>query len=211
MPCAVHLVRDDAGGGWELASRSPAPALRHLIRVYCGHDERERGWVHRTEVAQPWLTLLVDLGAVHQLGRQGGDEIGESRRALVVGLRDRPLDVRHEGRSRGVEVVLTPAGAYRLLGVALGELEGEIVSLDALFGAAGARLCERLAGAVSWAAMFDELDDFFLGRIDRRRCWSPEIALAWHRLQTTAGRAPIGEIVRETGWSRRRLAMRFRD
>ena len=50
MPSAVHVVRDEADGGWEVASRSLAPALRDLIRVYCGHDESARGWVHRVEV-----------------------------------------------------------------------------------------------------------------------------------------------------------------
>lgn len=210
VPSCVHLVRDGGGAGWELAGRPPAPALRHLVRVYCGYEERVHGWVHRVEAAQPWVTLLIDFDAVHHLRRRS-DATGESHRAFVAGLRDAPLDVRHEGRSRGVEVVLSPVGAYRLLRVALGDLNGGVVALDALFGAAGARLCERLAGAASWAAAFDELDRFFLRMVDTDRRWSAEIALAWHRLETTAGQAAIGEIVQETGWSRRRLALRFRQ
>jgi AraC-like DNA-binding protein len=210
MDRGLHLVGDQVAGGWEVAGRPPAVPLRRLVHVYCGYDERTPGAVHRVEAAQPWVTLLIDLCATHHLSRPAAGA-SVSHKAFVVGLRDGPLQARHAGRSRGVEVMLSPLGAHRLLRVPLGALDGGVVALDAVLGPAGASLARRIGETASWGAAFDELDGFFLRLLDRGRRWSPEIALAWHRLETTSGRAAIGQLVQETGWSRRRLALRFRE
>jgi AraC-like DNA-binding protein len=39
----------------------------------------------------------------------------------------------------------------------------------------------------------------------------PELEAAWRRLEDSAGRLRIGELQADTGWSRRRLADRFRQ
>jgi AraC-like DNA-binding protein len=109
-----------------------------------------------------------------------------------------------------LEVRLAPPAAYTLLGRPLDELAGEVVDLVDLFGAAGARLAERIRDARGWERRFAVLDGFLLRRaVDGPRP-APEVVRAWRRIEETAGAAPIGRIAGEVGWSHRHLIAMFR-
>ena len=68
------------------------------------------------------------------------------------------------GAQRGVQVDFSPVGAHLLLRLPMHALAGRVVTLEALFGRAGALLHEALACAPGWEARFALLDDFFLER-----------------------------------------------
>lgn len=109
-----------------------------------------------------------------------------------------------------IEVWLAPLGAYTLLGAPIERLSGQIVDLTELFGPDGRRLAESVRDAPTWARRFELIDAFLLRRLDRGPRPHPEVARAWQRLVATGGRAPIGDIATEVGWSHRHLVARFR-
>jgi AraC-like DNA-binding protein len=127
------------------------------------------------------------------------------------GLTQGPTRTEFTERQQGVELRLTPLGAYRLFGLPMSELTDRVVDLDALWGPAASRLAERLAEAPGWAERFALLDGELTSLAERGRTPDPELEAAWRRLEDSAGRLRIGELQADTGWSRRRLADRFRQ
>ncbi|MGF1427929.1 helix-turn-helix domain-containing protein [Kitasatospora sp. LaBMicrA B282] len=106
-----------------------------------------------------------------------------------------------------VLVLLTAPGARALLGRPLGERPGDPG------GPSGARtreLAACLAAAPDWPTRFTLLDD----RLARWIAAGPPLPVpvhrAWRLIAASAGRAPIGTVATEVGWSRQHLNSRFR-
>jgi AraC-like DNA-binding protein len=72
-------------------------------------------------------------------------------------------------------------------------------------------LVERLAAAPTWDDRFDLLDEVLARRLRGAPAASREVIWAWQRLCDTYGRARIGALAEELGWSRKRLVARFRE
>jgi AraC-like DNA-binding protein len=138
---------------------------------------------------------------------------GESVRAtaFVSGLSDCYALVDSYGSQRGVQVDLTPLGAFMLLGLPMRQLANRAVELGDVLGPEGARLPERLHEASGWPARFAILDEFFVDRFTRARPASPDVAWALRRLREADGRLRVSELVEELRWSRRHLTARFSE
>ncbi|MGI5162906.1 helix-turn-helix domain-containing protein [Spirillospora sp. CA-253888] len=196
--------------GWRMATAPPHPALRPFLRSYDGYREdvaapsRVRTLPSRTTV------VIVNLGPPMYLEVPGDRSGGVSYGSFATGLYDGPGLYAHPGGQRGVQLDLTPLGAYTLLGVPQGELANSAACLTDLLGPGAAALVERLDAAPCWEARFALLDRFLLDRLERGPVPDPEVARAWDLLSRGAGRVPVAELAAEVGWSRRHLACRFR-
>ena len=104
---------------------------------------------------------------------------------------DGPTVTEHAGRQHGVQVDLSPLGAYALLGGAMSEYANAVVPLGDLPGQRGDELAARLADAPGWAARFTLLDQVLGARIAAGPAPAPEVAWAWRRLRRTAGRGSV--------------------
>jgi AraC-like DNA-binding protein len=109
-----------------------------------------------------------------------------------------------------LEVWLDPLGAYRLLGLPVNELSGQLIDLADLFGGAARRLAEQLRETPNWRQRFALMDQFLLRRMAGGPRPSPQVGWAWQRLVTTGGTVPIGQIADEVGWSHKHLIVQFR-
>jgi len=182
----------------------PHPALRGAVRAYVGYSERARGPLRRIQPAVPILPLILSLGPAITVD-------GVEHRSFVAGLYDRPAVTEFAGEQLGIGIDLSPLGARRLRGRALGELARQAVPLDALLGRAGNELVERLAGLPSWAARFAALDVVLVRRLAAVPPVRPAVAAAWARLEETGGRIAVEALAAEVGYSRRQLAVRFAE
>lgn len=133
------------------------------------------------------------------------------RGSFVAAITDSYGIVEHEGVSHGLQVDLSPLGAYLLLGVAMHELSDLVVGVEDVLGAAAPLLVEALADEPDWPARFAMLDRFIAERVEPARRPSPDVAFAWSRLAKTDGRVGIGALASELGCSRRHLVERFRE
>jgi AraC-like DNA-binding protein len=178
-----------------------APATGPLAGFgrYYGFAEQAPGPVRRREGPGVDVILLVSLGNEWS--------IDDARvTSFVAGLHERQVTTQHEGWSCGLQVNLAPPLARTILGVPLDTLAQRVVQLGDVFGERD--LPERLHDLRCWPERFRLVDDLL-----RKRVASPsrEVFWAWSRLTATHGRIPIATLAGELGWSRKRIAGRFRD
>ncbi len=200
----------DRDGCWQTATREvPGPGLDDVVIRYCGYEERFTGPVRRREVPHGGVVLIVSFGEPIDVGfLTGRPELGRHR-SFVAGLSDAAAVTQHAGRQHGIQVDLTPLGAYRLLGLPMSELANQAVPLDALLGGDGDRLVDQLASQADWVSRFTLLDRVLAAAADDGPEPDREVARAWHQLVATDGTVSVGDLAADVGWSRRHLTDRF--
>lgn len=197
----------------------PAAPLRPFIAWYSGY--RQAGVepaVHRG-MPSPWLTLIFTLDepltvAAHPDPAQHPGTFD----TLAGGLHTSPAVVTHDGRQSGIQVALSPLGARPLLGLPAGELAGIDVPGTSVLGALAEEVRERMRAAPSWPDRFAVIDDVLTAQLVRHRDRggavaaevSAEVGTAWRELLRSGGRARIGGLTLQTGWSARHLQGRLR-
>lgn len=195
---------------------SAGAGLEAVVADYEGYREEGTTPVGRREVPNRGAVLVLGFGGPLRIsGELDAAEGGRTVTSFVAGFGDLPILTEHEGRQQGIEIGLSATGAFRLLGVPMGELANRVVGLDELWGRRAVELSEQLAAAPSWKARFwladrvlaDAMDD----AVGAGRHPDPEVVGAWHELERRRGDVSISEIQAATGWSRRRLAARFRE
>jgi AraC-like DNA-binding protein len=200
-------------GDWETVSRAPDPRLGGLVLRYDGFDERPAGALARREVPFAGVPLVMCFGAPFEI-RGPGSAAAQPARSLacfVAGLHDGPVTVASSGHSWGVQVDLTPLGAYRVLGIPMHTLTNRTLDVDEVLGRWGHRVIDAVFEATDPGSRFDLLDAALLSRIEDGRAPTPSIERAWHRLASAQGSLSIGELARELGCSHKHLIERFRE
>jgi AraC-like DNA-binding protein len=197
-------------GRWEMVLGDPAPGLCPHVRSYWGYAEETVAFSRRRELATAHAVLIVGFGPPIEVSFP---RVGNSVRAtaFVSGLSDCYAVVDSFGSQRGVQIDLTPLGAFMLFGLPMRELTNRAVELGDVLGPDGARLPERLHEASGWPARFAILDELFVDRFARARPASPDVAWAWRRLREADGRLRVGELAEELRCSRRHLTTRFSE
>ncbi|MQY09148.1 hypothetical protein ACRB68_72600 [Actinomadura sp. RB68] len=196
-------------GGWWRAAAAPHPALRPFLRSYQGYWEPVVAPSRRRTLPTRTVVVIVNLGPPLYLEVPDGPPARYG--SFAAGMHDGPGLYTHPGGQRGVQLDLTPLGAYTLLGLPMARLTNVAADLADLCGPAAAELTERLLEAPGWAARFDLLDRFLLRRLETGPSPAPEVGHAWRLLARSHGTVPVGDIAAEVGWSRRHLAARFRE
>jgi AraC-like DNA-binding protein len=196
-------------GGWLEASGRPHRALRPFLRVYQGYWEPVAVPSRMRTLPTRSAVVIVNLGPPMRLATpsDAGTEYG----SFVAGMHDGHGEYTTPGGQHGVQLDVTPLGAYTLLGVPMARLTNAAVELPDLLGPGAAALVERLAGTPSWAARFDLLDAYLLRRLEIGPVPDPEVARAWRLLDGTAGAVGVARLAEDVGWSRRHLTQRFTE
>jgi AraC-like DNA-binding protein len=194
---------------------APTAALRRAVGPYVGYAERATAPLARREVAVSRCVLVIGWGAsldVHDpRGPSGG---ATSVASFAAGLADTYVDtVTAPGQAEGVQVMLDPLVAARILGRPFGEVANRVVALSDLDGSALRdlrALPARLGAASGWGERFALLDRAFGARLSATPPPDPRLAGAWRQLRATGGAVPVDALAAATGWSRRHLGAMFR-
>ena len=186
----------------------PHPALaRHVVR-YLGYREHSSTPVRRRQAPAASCTLIISLGPQIRLHGPAGPSVPAS---FLAGMHDGPVLTEFTGPQHGLQVDLSPLGAFALLGRPMSELTNVAPQLTELGAPELAGLPARLAEEPDWRSRFALLYDVLVRRLDASAARpDPEVAWAWHRLRRSAGRVGVQELAEDTGWSRRHLLTRFR-
>ncbi|MGI5359744.1 helix-turn-helix domain-containing protein [Streptomyces sp. CA-252508] len=192
----------------------PPPRLRDHVVSYTGYRMSAAPVVRRINLPSTTVTLCLTWGAPLDLASERERcGTGSGWDAVLLGLQTGPVISRVGGTGHGVQVELTPLGAYALLGLPLRHLTDSMVHpVDVLGRHWSAALTERLAGAPGWRARWAVLDEALTTRLAGSRCWpSPVVTQAYALLRASHGTLPVGRLAEATGRSRRRLEVLFAE
>lgn len=199
---------DEVGVRWEAARADPDAGLAGLVTGYGGFSEATPAPVIREELPAANLVLLLSLGEPMSLSRSGGSESVRAQAALV-GVSRTGVVATHSGNQCVLEVELSPLAAMTVFGVTAAELTDQIVEVRALWPDTN-RLLDRLHAATSWADRFHLIEAALSARCAEGRGASPVVAGAWRQIADARGDLGMHVLREQTGWSRKRLAERFR-
>lgn len=195
----VATLSGRAGGlTWEYVRRPVDARLAGLVPAIAGYAEQSDRPVRRREGPVAWVPVILSFGPSLHVG-------GARHTTFAAGMHDRAAATEFTGAQRGIELRLTPLGAYRLLGVPPGEFANQAIELPVLD-----RVAARAADAPDWAGRFDAVEAALLRRAADGPAPDPAVAWAWRALCRSGGAVPVGALAREIGWSRRHFAARFR-
>jgi AraC-like DNA-binding protein len=209
----LHVARHESPElSWEMVTRAAAAPLRGHVREYTGYVEHTAEPLVRREVPTGDVTLIISPDTKLRLPDVRDASRPPARHgSFVAALHDTYALVEHDGYQHGLEVRLTPLGAHALFGLSMDELTNRVVELEDLLGQGADELVGRLWDVAGWEARFDLLDRLIAARVADARPASDGVAWAWRRLRDTRGRAAVGRLAEELGWSHRRLIARFRE
>ncbi|GAA2162529.1 helix-turn-helix domain-containing protein [Actinomadura napierensis] len=197
-------------GGWLEASGRPHSALRPFLRAYQGYWEPEAVPSRMRTLPTRSAVVIVNLGPPMRLEVPGPGAAAELR-SFAAGMHDGHGAYSTPGGQHGVQLDLSPLGAYTLLGVPMARITNAAVELPDLLGPAASALVERLAATPSWADRFDLLDAFLLRRLEIGPEPDPEVARAWRLLRGSDGAVGVLRLAEDVAYGRRHLTQRFTE
>ena len=163
-----------------------------MIRRFVEYEDHGAA-MSRVEVPTGGVSLILSFGPTMRVD-------GETMSSFLVGMWDRPALTEHDGDAHGVQINLTPAVAYALVGGRMDELTNRVIDIDELDALNIERLLDTLGGAAT-----DELAAAVL----RGPAVSREVNWAYTQLQRHPS-TRIAWLADEIGWSRSHLVDRFR-
>jgi AraC-like DNA-binding protein len=185
---------------WPRVGGVPHPQLRRLLaQDYAGFTEAPA----HPNVAVPATAAIAVILRLKDAPRFPPEVLGGAHDTAWVA--EGPCAPAH------LELWLAPLGAYRLLGLPIDALTGQLVDLTDVLGAGSRRLADQLRDTPSWQQRFGLLDAYLLRRAQHGPQPAPEVAWAWRRLTATGGTLPIRRLAGEVGWSHKHLITRFRQ
>ncbi|MEU9041718.1 MULTISPECIES: helix-turn-helix domain-containing protein [unclassified Kitasatospora] len=190
---------------------TPAEPLRRYVLGYRGYRLDLRQPRRRLEVPTDVVTVALAFEGTMRLVDAVSPAPATSFGSVAAGLRRTATIAEHTGVLHGLAVSLTPQGAFRAFGPLAGDLGGQWAEAGDVLGPRLRALTDRLAHTPSWPARFAMLDGYFAALFAYGPDWEPSVRWAWHQLRRSHGQVPIHTLVEGTGWSRRRLELRFRE
>ena len=178
---------------------------------YEGYIEHSGASPVRREVPFPGVVLIITFANRYRIAIPEVRPHEEVLASFLAGMHDTYAIVESIGAGYGMQVNFTPIGAHLFLGQPMDRFTNHSIDLADIFGADARRLAEQLHDAGDWESRFDLLDSLFMRRFAAAPGPSPGVVWAWQRLCATGGVAEIASLAEEVGWSRKHLAVRFRE
>ena len=196
----------DGGSGRQLCQQK---RFGHSLERYVGWDEQTSAPLCRRELPTEEAPLIINFGAPFHLFTPGGVRRGRDLASFITGAYDTYQLVESSGASSGVQVNFTLLGLRLLVGRPIEDMTNRALAPQEVFGGFARELTDRLYDARLWDARFACLDRALTMRLDDQREVPAGVLCAGSRLVASRGRARIGSIVQEVGWSQRHFIAQF--
>ncbi|WP_051215325.1 helix-turn-helix domain-containing protein [Granulicoccus phenolivorans] len=188
------------------------PELAGLVAGIVGFAQHSAHPVARRQPAGSLIPLILSFGpTLDVVSLSNGVGVGRHR-SFIAGFMPGYASTRFEAEQHCLQIYLTPLGVTRLLGVPGRELAGRVLDADAVAPWLGAGFRDQLRGAGTWADRFALVDRALRHRLTTASLRpEPFVAWMWEQIRRTSGRARIGELIAQTGWSQRHAIARFTE
>lgn len=201
--------RESELGSWENVERAPHESLRAHVLSYQGYTQETRDLAIDRHVPGTFVPLIIGFGAPLRHSSRYLEPVVHG--SFVAGLHDTAVITENTGDACGLQINLTPIGAYLLFQRPMHELANTVVSLEDAFGADATLLTEALFEARAWDLRFDLLDAAIAARITQAKPASPGVSWALRHIRASYGNVSITGIAERLGWSRKHLVSQFRE
>jgi AraC-like DNA-binding protein len=196
---------------WEYVVAPPrsAPGVASMVG-YRALDVPET--VHRGMPSSS-LTFLVSLDdGVEAADTPDALTTARPNPLILGGLQVRAAHVRQRRGQTGVQLAVHPLASRALFGMPSAELSVTDFDAAAALGRRAAELPERVAETHRWPDAFALVAGYLVDQCWRRdeATVRPEVAYAWHLLERSQGRLPVGFLADKVGVSARHLTTLFR-
>ena len=189
---------------------APSSRLAPFVRRFNAYAEHGTGFARRRELPSGLATLVFNLGPELRVEYPGETRTSYPAGAgFFAGLARTYAVTETDGAQEGVQVMLTPLGARRLLGLPLAEVGDRMIAPSDLFGAATREVAERLREAQSHPRRLAILERAVEQLLVTGASSPRDLVWALRRLQASAGRVGVGALASELGCSRKHLTVRF--
>lgn len=187
----------------------PDPSLADAVELLWTTDDHRPAYAYERILPSGTVEFVLNLtdGEVRCYNDAGG-AARRMREPVLSGVFRRHFVVDTAQQRAMAGVRFKPGGAWRILGLPLDEIADAHVALSSVLGSEARRLAEALATDATPRARLLRLHEALSLR--RRREAHPAIAWAVEQGCAYAGRLRLGELVDETGLSRRRFNELFR-
>ena len=199
-------------GAWRMEFLAPTEHLAPFVRRFNAYAERDTGFVRRRELPSGLATLVFNLGqdlrVEHPVETRTTYPAGT---AFYTGLSSTYAVTETDRSQEGAQVMLTPLGARRLVGLPLDEVGDRLIDPADLFGAAASETIEHLQETNSHAGRLAILEQEMTRRLALSGNPLPrDLVWALRRLEASSGRVGVNALAAELGCSRKHLTVRFR-
>jgi AraC-like DNA-binding protein len=183
-----------------LLTHRPGPLLAPYIEAVWYYDGCQTA--HRRERVLPngRFQLVVDLS---------------SGRGTVAGMRSRYVEIDAAAIPAVMGVVFRPGGARGFFDAPAVDFYGQVVPLDAVWGAQAIRLRDRLQEAATAAQKFQVLEaalrEVMDAAAERRRALHPSVQYGLQAFRHVPHVRTVIDVSTEAGLSRRRFSELFRE
>lgn len=197
---------------WELEVRRPGPSLRGVVGDLAGYREMASAPVRRRELPETHIVVIFNLGSPLELAQPNGTGamIVPRGAGFIAGLHETYTCTETSGQQEGMEVRLSPVGAYHLFGIPMRDLSNRTTLLEMVAPAWHQDLMDQLLETPDWSARFHLAEQSLTAHLPDSRP-NPEVTWAWRQLRQSHGQIPIADLVTELGWSHARLVTQFRE
>jgi AraC-like DNA-binding protein len=210
-PLQVTRV-ESATGWWEFARGEVDRRLSGVVTGLCGYRERASGALQRRMPASSRVPLILSFGEqLEVLDMADGEGAGCSYESFVAGFHPGYAVTRYEGAQFGLQIDLTPLGAYRVFGIPGAALTSRVLHLEDVAPTLARSLPDRLASLPTWEQRFAAVEGLLTSLVDRGPEPDPLVRWMWGQLQASGGHVRIADLVEESGRSHRHVTSRFRD
>lgn len=165
---------------------------------------------HMLPTGSPYLIVALHEDPIQWSAADRPDEWHAWRRGVLHGPQSSYYRSGHKPAGVVMGVAFRPGTAGELLGVPLSELLDQHVPLEALWGARGRLLQERLASSADPEAAFEMMEREFLSRLRRPLLIHPAVAYTLASSGTAIRPGGIERVRERTGYSHRRFIQLFR-
>jgi AraC-like DNA-binding protein len=205
------IAHESAQGSWRMAFLAPAENLTPFVQRFNAYAERDTGFVRRREPPSGLATLVFNLGEELRVEHPADTRTAyRAGGAFYTGLSSTYAVTETDRAQEGAQVMLTPLGARRLLGIPLSEVGDQLIDPVDLFGGAARRMIERLQEANSMTRRLAILEEEMQQALTRPgQPLASDLVWAMQRLRARCGRIGIAALAAELGCSRKHLTVRF--
>lgn len=194
-----------------LVRHRPPSAIRGLVAGIVGYTEHSDQPIVRRQVAGTLIPLVLSAGpALEVLDTSVGTGVGHHA-SFLAGIRPGHVTTSFESEQHCIQIYPTPLGAFRLLGLPGRELAARVIDVTDAAPVFGQSFLDELWSAQTWSRRFNLIDSTLLALLGVAPEPEPYVTWIWREIQLTGGRARIGDLVQQTGWSHRQVISRFTE